>query len=93
MTLSYPIGPAIPVAGPTVNLPSRYSAEQVTTGLCIPQHDYIENSYTGSDLTGVVYKRGGKFNTSTDVYTGGVVVAELKLVYSGGVLTKVARIL
>lgn len=93
MTQSYPVGPAIPVAGSTVNLPSRYSPEQVTSGLCIPQHDYVENSYTGSDLTGVTYKRGGKFNTSTNTYTGGVTVAELKLVYSAGSLIKVARIL
>jgi hypothetical protein len=31
----------------------------VVTGLEIPEHDYIDLSYTGSNLTGVVYKTGG----------------------------------
>jgi hypothetical protein len=55
---------AVPVSG-TVN---------VLTGLEIPEHDYIDLSYTGSNLTGVVYKTGG---------ASGTTVATLTLVYDG----------
>jgi hypothetical protein len=55
---------AVPVSG-TVN---------VLTGLEIPEHDYIDLSYTGSNLTGVVYKTGG---------SGGTTVATLTLTYDG----------
>jgi hypothetical protein len=44
------------------------------TGLEVPAHDYITLSYTGSNLTGVVYKDGG---------SGGTTVATLTLVYDG----------
>lgn len=60
----------------------------VIQGLSVPQHDYVELSYTGSDLTGVTYKFGGTW--SAGVYSGGSVVAQLELVYSNGNLTKVA---
>ena len=43
-------------------------------GLAIPEHDYIELSYTGTNLTGVVYKTGG---------SGGTTVATLTLAYDG----------
>lgn len=43
-------------------------------GLDIPAHDYISLSYTGSNLTGVVYKSGG---------SGGTTVATLTLAYDG----------
>ncbi len=43
-------------------------------GLSIPEHDYISLSYTGSNLTGVVYKTGG---------SGGTTVATLVLTYDG----------
>jgi hypothetical protein len=46
----------------------------VVTGLEIPEHDYIDLSYTGSNLTGVVYKTGG---------SGGTTVATLTLAYDG----------
>jgi hypothetical protein len=46
----------------------------VVTGLEIPEHDYISLSYTGSNLTGVVYKTGG---------SGGTTVATLTLAYDG----------
>jgi hypothetical protein len=46
----------------------------VVTGLEIPEHDYIDLSYTGSNLTGVVYKTRG---------SGGTTVATLTLVYDG----------
>ena len=43
-------------------------------GLSIPEHDYIALSYTGANLTGVVYKDGG---------SGGTTVATLTLAYDG----------
>jgi hypothetical protein len=43
-------------------------------GLEIPAHDYIGMSYTGGNLTGVVYKAGG---------AGGTTVATLVLAYDG----------
>jgi hypothetical protein len=58
------VGNPVPVSG-TVN---------TLTGLEIPDHDYIALSYTGSNLTGVVYKTGG---------SGGTTVATLTLAYDG----------
>jgi len=46
----------------------------VVTGLEIPAHDYIDMSYTGDNMTGVVYKTGG---------SGGTTVATLTLTYDG----------
>ena len=43
-------------------------------GLSIPEHDYIDMTYSGTTLTGIVYKTGG---------SGGTVVATLALVYDG----------
>ena len=43
-------------------------------GLSIPEHDHIGLSYTGSNLTGVVYKTGGPSGTT---------VATLTLAYDG----------
>jgi hypothetical protein len=43
-------------------------------GLEIPTHDYIANTYTGSNLTQTVFKRGG---------SGGKTVATLTLTYDG----------
>ena len=43
-------------------------------GLEIPAHDYVSMTYTGSNLTGVVYKDGG---------SGGTTVATLTLAYDG----------
>jgi hypothetical protein len=43
-------------------------------GLSIPEHDYIALSYTGDNLTGVVYKDGG---------SGGTTGATLTLAYDG----------
>lgn len=51
-------------------------------GLDIPAHDYIALSYTGPDLTGVVYKTGG---------SGGTTVATLTLAYTDGKLTSVTK--
>lgn len=50
-------------------------------GLVPEVYDYVALSYTGSDLTGVVYKTGG---------SGGTTVATLTLGYSGGNLVSIA---
>jgi hypothetical protein len=47
---------------------------QVLEGLSIPPHDFISLSYTGSNLTGVIYKTGG---------ASGSTVATLALTYDG----------
>lgn len=49
-------------------------SKSFTDGLNIPKYDYISLSYTGSNLTGVVYKTGG---------SGGTTVATLTLGYDG----------
>jgi len=46
----------------------------VTEGLSIPKHDYISLAYSGTTLTGVVYKTGG---------SGGTTVATVVLTYDG----------
>ena len=52
-------------------------------GLEIPTHDYISNTYTGSNLTQTLFKRGG---------SGGITVATLTMTYDGsGNLLTVAR--
>lgn len=43
-------------------------------GLEIPTHDYIANTYTGTNLTQVVFRRGG---------ASGTVVATLTMTYDG----------
>lgn len=44
------------------------------SGLNIPLHDYIDCTYTGSNITGVVFKEGG---------SSGTTVATLALTYDG----------
>ena len=44
------------------------------TGFEIPKYDYISLSYTGGNVTGVVYKTGG---------AGGTTVSTLTLTYNG----------
>lgn len=52
-------------------------------GLQIPAYDYVSLSYTGSNLTGVVYRKGG---------VTGTIVATLTLGYDGSNnLTSVTR--
>lgn len=63
------VGNPVPVSGPI-------------PGLDIPAHDYIGMTYTGSDLTGVVYKSGG---------SAGDTVATLTLAYTDGNLTSVTK--
>jgi hypothetical protein len=54
----------------------------IIEGLGIPQHDYIEMTYSGSTMTGVVYKTGG---------SSGTTVATLALAYSGTTLISVTK--
>jgi hypothetical protein len=70
----------------------RYSAAAVVSGLSIPKHDYAELGYTGTDLTDVTYKLGGTWDNTTNVYTGGTTVGQLKLVYSSGNLIQIVEI-
>jgi hypothetical protein len=51
-------------------------------GMAIPPNDFISLSYTGANLTGVVYKTGG---------SGGTTVATLTLAYSGSNLISVTK--
>ncbi len=46
---------------------------QVTGGMFIPDHDYVGNTYTGSNLTQVQYRRGG---------ATGSIVATLTMTYN-----------
>lgn len=79
--------PAVTIQGRTyeeiavTSLSSRPLA--VVTGLSIPKHDYINLSYTGSNLTGVIYKLGGTWDTASNIYSGGTTVGQLELVYDG----------
>lgn len=57
-----------------VSVEETEAALPTVTGLEIPAHDYIDLSYTGPNLTGVVYKEGG---------SGGTTVATLALSYDG----------
>jgi hypothetical protein len=53
------------------------------SGMAVPSHNYMSLSYTGSNLTGVVYKTGG---------SSGTIVATLTLAYDGsGNLTSVSK--
>lgn len=51
----------------------------VVQGLQVPAHDSIDLSYTGDNLTGVVYKEGGS------------TVASLTLTYSGSTLVSIVK--
>lgn len=51
----------------------------VVQGLQIPKHDAIDLSYTGDNLTGVIYKESGS------------TVASLTLSYSGSTLVSIVK--
>lgn len=70
------VNPDIPVAT-TVKNGNVY--QEIVAGLVNQPYNEIQLSYTGTDLTGVVYKLSG-----TTVLT-------LTLTYSGGNLTSVVR--
>ena len=54
----------------------------IISALVPSAYDYISLSYTGSNLTGVVYKSGG---------AAGTTVATLAIAYSGSDITSVTR--
>lgn len=58
-----------------VNVNSGTKPTITMAGLNIPIHDYVGCSYTGTNLTGVVFKVGG---------STGDTVATLTLTYDGG---------
>jgi hypothetical protein len=61
----------------------RLDVSAILIGELIPvNYDYISISYTGTNMTGVIYKTGG---------VGGTTVATLTLGYTGSNLTSVAR--
>jgi len=62
---------------------SDTSGRAITVSGLIPyEYDYIDLSYTGSDLTQVVYKTGG---------AGGSTVATLTLAYTASVLQSITK--
>ena len=62
---------------------TQVSLERNEQNVLIPfEYDYIGLSYTGDNLTGVVYKTGG---------SGGSTVATLALAYTGAVLDTITR--
>lgn len=70
------VNPDIPVATVTRN---GNVYQEMVQGLVNQPYDEIALSYTGTDLTGVLYKLGG------------VTVATLTLGYASGKLTSVVR--
>lgn len=70
------VNPDIPVATVTRN---GEIYQEIVSGIANQPHDRIDLSYTGTNLTGVVYKLGG------------VTVATLTLSYTGSQLTSVVR--
>lgn len=70
------VNPDIPVATVTRN---GNVYQEMVQGLVNQPYDEIALSYTGTDLTGVLYKLGG------------VTVATLTLGYTSGKLTSVVR--
>jgi len=62
---------------------TKTALDTVNISQLIPEiYDYISLSYTGDDLTGVIYKVGG---------SSGTTVATLALTYLSGVLQTVTR--
>lgn len=48
--------------------------DSVARGFPVPTYDYIDNTYTGTNLTTTTYKRGG---------SGGTVVGVVTMTYDG----------
>ena len=84
----------------------NFQADRLTTGLALPVHDGIVNTYDGNDqLTKVFYYTGfsgftnltGSFNTAvsesggTVAHSGGTLVATLTMTYNGSNLISVQR--
>ena len=66
----------------TDNALAVYQNAPTVPGLNIPKHDYVGMTYTGDDLTTVVYKTGG---------SGGTTVATVTMTYSAGKLLTITR--
>jgi len=49
--------------------PDGTYAQAIVQGLEIPGHDYISMSYTGGNVTSVVYKMGGASGTTVATLT------------------------
>jgi hypothetical protein len=64
------------------SLPTVRVTDAIANSLVPSDYDYIALSYTGDNLTGVVYKKGG---------ASGTVVSTLTLGYSGSNLTSVTK--
>ena len=60
----------------------NYKVDVLNSGFGITNYDYVSLSYTGTNLTGVVFKLGG---------SNGVTMATLTLAYSGSDLTSVTK--
>jgi hypothetical protein len=76
----------IKVAGDSSLVSNQLATEdtlQKLIGFDIPPFDYISLSYTGDNLTEVVYKTGG---------SGGTTVATLTLTYTGSVLDTITKV-
>ena len=66
----------------TVSSKGLHVFDNVTNSLVPEVYDYISLSYTGDNLTGVVFKTGG---------SGGTTVSTLALIYTGSNLTSVTK--
>lgn len=80
-TLDATVDSVTTLQGPIGGPPSPWVTKSVS-GLVTEPYDYIDLSYTGANLTGVVYKLGG---------AAGTVVATLTLGYDGVNLVSVLR--
>lgn len=77
-----PVSGTVTATGPLTDTQLRAAAVPVLQNLSLPAHDYVSLTYTGANLTTVVFKTGG---------SGGATVATLTLAYSGAVLTSVTK--
>ena len=82
-----------------------FQADRLTTGLALPVHDGIVNTYVNGQLTKVFYYTGfsgftnltGSFNTAvsesngTVAHSGGTLVATLTMEYNSDKLISVQR--
>ena len=73
--------------------PNRYVSNPVTSGLAIPEHDGVFNTYDGNgQLATVKYYVGTTgVNVSTYEPTGGTLVATLTMTYNGSNLMAVVK--
>ena len=71
---------------------SNYFARPATSGLAIPEHDGVFNTYSNDQLATVKYYVGTTgVNPSTYEPTGGTLVATLTMTYNGSKLMSVVK--